>query len=103
MKAITLIISLFLLSGGIYMLFWMIKQYGKRDMANEKQYEMDYYIIKTRIDNLPVNKFNFESIDLRLSNLKRLPFKNPEKTEILVNSFYQKYGRIRIEKHLNGN
>jgi hypothetical protein len=78
----------------------IIKWYGIRYLAQEKQYEADYKLIKYMIDKDPVTKLNFEKIDLRLSNLKRLPFRNPEKTEILVNDFYKKYGKVRIEKHL---
>ena len=100
MKTLFLVLLLFglLLSALIYRSIYM---YGVRYLAREKQYEADYKLIQKLIREKPVTQDSFESIDLRLSNLKRLPFRNQEKTSVLCNEFYKKYGRIRIEKHLN--
>ena len=95
-----ILIYLSLLLSCIYVIYRIIKWYGVRYLAQEKQYEADYSLIKMMIYDLPITADNFEKIDLKLSDLKRLPFKNPEKTEILVNDFYKKYGKVRIEKHL---
>lgn len=103
MKVLTVLCFFFLLLVAIFVVAWLIVEWAKRDMAHEKQYEADYKLIKLMIEKNEVNRLNFEKIDLRLANLKRLPFKNSEKTEIIVNEFCKKYGKLRCEKHLRIN
>ena len=69
-------------------------------MAREKQYEADYRAIKFMIENMEVNKLNFERIDLKLANLKHLPYKNLEKTDVLIREFYLKFDKVFIEKYI---
>ena len=100
MKLLVVLFFFFLLLAAIFVLAWLIVEWGKRNLAQEKQYDADYKLIKLLIDKNEINQLNFEKLDLRLSNLSRLPFKNSEKTNILIGEFYKKYGKIRIEKHL---
>jgi hypothetical protein len=100
MKAITIILLFGILLAGIFVFAWIIVEYGKRDMEHEKEYEDNYKLIDVLIRDLKIDRLNYEKIDLRLSNLRRMPFKNREKTEKLVENFQKKFGKVRIEKHL---
>ena len=101
MKILTILFALFLLLAFLAVMAWMIAEWGKRDMAREKQYEAEYRAIKFMIENSEVNKLNFERIDLKLANLKYLPYKNLEKTNVLYTEFIRKFEKVLIEKHLN--
>ena len=69
-------------------------------MAREKQYEAEYRAIKFMIENSEVDKLNFERIDLKLANLKYLPYKDLEKTDVLIREFYLKFDKVFIEKYI---
>jgi len=101
MKILTILFALFLLLAFLAVMAWLIVEWGKRDMAREKQYESEYRAIKFMIENSEVDKLNFERIDLKLANLKYLPYKDLEKTDVLIREFYLKFGKVLIEKHLN--
>lgn len=100
MKTLTALLLFCFLIIAIFALFWGLKQWGRIYLKQVREYEADYKLIKKMIDKEPVTKNNFERIDLRLSNLRRLPYKNHEKTEILSNEFRSRYDKIRLQKHL---
>lgn len=100
MKIITILFALFLIFAFLFVMAWLIVEWGKRDMAREKQYEAEYRAIKFMIENSEVNKLNFERIDLKLANLKHLPYKNLEKTDVLIREFYLKFDKVFIEKYI---
>jgi len=100
MKILTILFALFLLLAFLAVMAWMIAEWGKRDMAREKQYESEYRAIKFMIENSEVDKLNFERIDLKLANLKHLPYKNLEKTDVLIREFYLKFDKVFIEKYI---
>lgn len=100
MKIITILFALFLIFAFLFVMAWLIVEWGKRDMAREKQYEAEYRAIKFMIENSEVNKLNFERIDLKLANLKYLPYKNLEKTDVLIREFYLKFDKVFIEKYI---
>ena len=101
MKIITILFALFLIFAFLFVMAWLIVEWGKRDMAREKQYEAEYRAIKFMIENSEVDKLNFERIDLKLANLKHLPYKDLEKTYVLYTEFIRKFEKVLIEKHLN--
>lgn len=80
----------------------LIRWYGRWQLKIEHEYNQDYRTINKMIDEKEVSKISYDNIYLRIRNLKRLPFKNNEKTEVLIQKFCRKFGKIRIEKHLNG-
>ena len=100
MKILTILFALFLIFAFLFVMAWLIVEWGKRDMAREKQYEAEYRAIKFMIENSEVNKLNFERIDLKLANLKYLPYKNLEKTDVLIREFYLKFDKVFIEKYI---
>ena len=100
MKIITILFALFLIFAFLYVMAWLIVEWGKRDMAREKQYEAEYRAIKFMIENSEVDKLNFERIDLKLANLKYLPYKDLEKTDVLIREFYLKFDKVFIEKYI---
>lgn len=100
MKIITILFALFLIFAFLFVMAWLIVEWGKRDMAREKQYEAEYRAIKFMIENSEVNKLNFERIDLKLANLKYLPYKDLEKTDVLIREFYLKFDKVFIEKYI---
>ena len=100
MKILTILFALFLIFAFLFVMAWLIVEWGKCDMAREKQYEAEYRAIKFMIENSEVNKLNFERIDLKLANLKYLPYKNLEKTDVLIREFYLKFDKVFIEKYI---
>jgi hypothetical protein len=96
-----MLIYLVLLLSAIFVVFLMVREYGRIQMANEKDYEATYRVINYLINKWDVTSANYERLFVRLKNLQRMPHKNREKTDVLVSSFFSKYGKVRIEKHLN--
>ncbi len=85
----------------LFLIAWLIAEWGRVQLRNEKEYESDYWIINKLIDQWEVNKTSCDNLQLRIDNLKRLAWKNKEKTDVLIQKFCKKFAKVRCEKHLN--
>ena len=94
MKALVIIFYLTLLLMALAVLAWYVVGFGKRNIANERQCDADYRVIDSLIASKEVNEWNYDSLLGRIENLKRLPFKNREKTDVLVAKFCKKFGKV---------
>jgi len=97
---ITILIYTALLLTAILLVILMVREWGRIQMANEKDYEATYRMINYLINKWEVTSANYDRLLLRLKNLQRMPHKNKEKTDLLVINFFKKYGRLRCENHL---
>lgn len=93
-------IVIFIMS--LFIFAWMVTEIGKRNIANEKEYEADYRVFKYLLNTWEPTKENYDKLKLRLDNLKRLRWKNEEKTDVLIKEFCDKYSKVRCEKHIEG-
>ena len=75
----------------LFILAWMVTEIDKRNIANEEEYEVYYRAIKHNVDEWEPTKENYDKLKLRLDNLKRLRWKNDEKTRVLMEEFYKRY------------
>ena len=79
---------------GIMFLFvaaWYIVEIGKRNAKNATIYEKDYETISTEIDNLKVDKLNYDYLLKHLMILGQLKYKNKEMTSVLTVKFFRKF------------
>ena len=79
--------------------FWIV-EYGKKNLANEIIYENLYSVIQKMIDEKEVTIYCHDKIQLKIDQLKKLKWKNTEKTEVLIANFQKRFGKARIIKHL---
>ena len=84
----------------LFILASMVTEIGKRNIANEKEYEAYYRAIKHNLDEWEHTKENYDKLKLRLDNLGMLRWKNDEKTRVLTEEFYKRYSKFWCEKHL---
>ncbi len=98
------IISGFILFGlfimVLFVLSYYVAQYGKKNLAQEKEYDDLYRTIDVMINEMEVNRDSYLRIDLYYQQLKSLTWKNDEKTHVIGSKFFQKYAQIRIKNHL---
>jgi hypothetical protein len=72
-------------------IFWYIFKYGKEQLAREKEYDRLYFSIQNDIDILDLTLENYISILEKIICLKRLKWRNKEKTDVLENKFLRKF------------
>lgn len=88
--------SILLMAIGI--IFWLVLEWGKKQLALENEYEKKYEMINRIIDSYEVCELNYDGIMLLLENLGQLKWKNHEKTVVLSNKFWLKYSDIRMKR-----
>ena len=90
-----LFILLFALS--FYVLFILIRNYGRKRLALEKEYENLYKEIQNDIFSRAVVDHSYDVIIYKLGKLGHLKWKNKEKTLVLFTQFLMKYKEIAEE------
>jgi hypothetical protein len=97
---IILIIAPFLIIGAL-----IIAKYGidnlKREQKQERDYERLYNEIEGYLDNDIIFLRNRNYVWAQIMNLKNLPHKNPEKTEILWNKYRIKLMQVKKPESIN--
>ena len=83
------ILGLILMAG--FIIYFLICEWGKRVIKNDKVYENLYRSIQFSIENDKVNEANRKQIEKRIEWLRSLPGDNPEKTLVLEMAFAVKY------------
>lgn len=66
--------------------------WGAVSLKREEEYEDLYKEIQNQIENLHTTEYVARRIFLRLERLESLSWKNDEKTEVLWDNFYKKFG-----------
>jgi len=83
----------------IVILFWLIAEWGKRELERENEYDNLYLEIKDYIylwEVTPANRYRLHS---KLNELAKMKYKNPEKTKVLKDNFFWKYRVIAKERN----
>lgn len=76
----------------IVLVAWLIKEYGKRQAEEARKYDFLYSQIQGYIDGMDICPANYEFIQTRIDQLGKLKYKNKEKTAVLTDAFYRKFG-----------
>lgn len=84
-----------ILAPGLLVFALWLAIWGKRIVTQEKEYERQYKRISSLIDDNPVTLNRKLYTSLQFIRLKRLPYKNTEKTKVLYNRFLDKYKELK--------
>ena len=98
MKAITGIIIFVLILMGLFCAGFVIGTMFARQAA---EFEKLYNKIQSGINQRTATKKNWITLNVMIETLKSMRHKNPEKMDVLLNNFNIKFGKFRIESHLN--
>lgn len=92
MKPSTIIISLLILSGAIFVIQWTWREWRKEQRAKEHEFNLKYSMIQRFIYSAQVTPENYDIIQRMFMCLNKLPHKNREKTSVLyVSEFLFKF------------
>jgi hypothetical protein len=91
---IILIIAPFLIIGAL-----IVVKYGRDNLRREKEQEVEYERLYNKIESYMGNDIIFyghkEFVWAQITILKNLPYKNPEKTEVLWNNYLLKLEKVK--------
>jgi hypothetical protein len=72
-------------------------KYRKKKRCQEFEYERKYRFIKNAIEKYEVCQINYDYLMIILTHLCNLPHKNREKSSVLRNRFFERFGEF-VEK-----
>ena len=82
---------------------YLLKRWGTVTLHNAKQYDEYYKEIQHDINNSFVNFQTYEEITDKLDKLRKMKYKNPEKTNKLIENFHKKFYDIRLMRAIETN
>lgn len=86
-----IIFGIFILSGLIVMIAFIIISIGERNAQQANEYQDRYKKISEMIYTYPVNVWNYDLILAEIDKLEKLKHKNHEMTGVLNGRFYMKF------------
>lgn len=80
----------------VFVILWLIFEYGKRQLTREMEYEKLYENIQGDVFLYDVTTENYQRILAKLKILSNLRWKNHEKTTVLTCTFLKKFAVVRM-------
>ena len=85
-------ITLFVITGMVlFIIGWIVAEWGKKCLAQANKYEKYHDSIKLSIDELVVNKSNYDKLMIRFKRLGNMKWKDRNRTTDLFVEFMQRF------------
>lgn len=94
----------FVLFIGFVALFtYLLKRWGEVTAKQAKEYEDYYREVQEDLWRREANEHTYDIISYKLNKLIKMPYKNREKTSVLLHKFNKKFLTSRLQKVIETN
>jgi hypothetical protein len=98
MKTIIFFIGFGGLLAFLFVMVWVICEIGKRNAIRAKEYDDKYDQVEKFIETMRPDAQHYDFIMNELIELSALKWKNKEKTVVLTNKFFIRFGQERLRR-----